>query len=170
MKSTLHWKVVASVVGTVASNLGITIPAEAKPSPLQTEQVLHRQPCFNAILFCSCRRSTGAWRSSALASASPLKTTWLSGQSPPPLTTKEKVYIMCVLLFQGLCQHLLRVAVSPSAQSKTLCPKVVPSRINLQLDHWWSNNFQIRSRAAKLVCKKDYHTFQPPFCPKKGRR
>jgi len=31
-------QVVASVVHTVAANLGITVPAEAKPSPLQTEQ------------------------------------------------------------------------------------------------------------------------------------
>ena len=31
-------KVVASVVHTVAQNLGITVPADAKPSPLQTEE------------------------------------------------------------------------------------------------------------------------------------
>ena len=33
-------QVVASVVGNVAANLGMLNPAEAKPSPLQTEQVL----------------------------------------------------------------------------------------------------------------------------------
>ena len=32
-------QVVASVVGNVAANLGMLNPAEAKPSPLQTEQV-----------------------------------------------------------------------------------------------------------------------------------
>ena len=38
---TLPYKqVVASVVGNVAANLGMLNPAEAKPSPLQTEQVL----------------------------------------------------------------------------------------------------------------------------------
>ena len=31
-------QVVASVVHTVAQNLGITVPADAKPSPLQTEE------------------------------------------------------------------------------------------------------------------------------------
>ena len=78
--------------------------------------------------------------------------------------------VMCVSLFQGLCQHLLRVALGPSSQSKTLCPEVDLSRICLQLDHWRSNYFQARSGAAKLVRKKDSHTFQPPFSPKKGRR
>ena len=43
--------------------------------------------------------------------------------------------VMCVSLFQGLCQHLLRVALGPSAQSETLCPEVDLSRIYLQLDH-----------------------------------
>ena len=38
-------------MGTVASNLGMLNPAEAKPSPLQTEQVSHpailiQQCCF----------------------------------------------------------------------------------------------------------------------------
>ena len=32
-------KVVAAVVKTLASNLGITVPSDAKPSTLNTEQV-----------------------------------------------------------------------------------------------------------------------------------
>ena len=107
------------------------------------------------MLFCSCRRLTGAWRSFAMASVSLLKTTWLSGQSPP-MTTKENV--MCISLFQRLCQHLLRVAVGPFAQSKALCAKVLssphPSRIHLPLDYWqfpglfWSSQTCMQERLS----------------------
>ena len=71
---------------------------------------------------------------------------------------------------QGLCQHLLRVAVSPPAQSQTVCAQVDLSRIDLWLNYWPSNYLQACSRAAKLVRKKDYHSFQPPFRPEERRR
>ena len=122
----------ASVVGTVASNLGITIPAEAKPSPLQTEQVFQMEIWFNHL---GLLLQEVNWCMEVICHGLCLPLEDHLVIRSISSTDCERKDVMCVSLFQGLCQHLLRVALGPSAQSETLCPEVDPSRIDLQLDH-----------------------------------